>query len=1325
MARYLNLLTSSIPIESTLGASSSVLADHLNAEIVSGTVSSVGDGVTWLSYTFLSVRMAQNPLVYGITWDEVNSDPQLHSRRTTLVEQAARALDDARMCRYDPRTGALAPTDLGRVSSHFYVSHRTVVLWNELFAKLAESSAGMTDEAWEEMDATVLHAVSCASEFEQMRPRQEEADELDELANDGCCVRLKASADSREGKVNILLQSYISRSRIRISDLSYVVQSSTRLLRALFEVALRRGLPSLSLSALELARASESRVWPFQHPLWQLCHGPGVKATHAMVQAEIVSRLESAGPEGELHSLRKMSNNELTDLLGSPRYAQSVQRAVSAVPTLDIVSASVVPVTRTILSVKVTLFPTFRWKDVVHGNAESWWLWVEDHEHERIYHSERIMLTKRQVLELQREKSTADTNDPEAILGMTLKLTVPVFDPPSSQYWIRVESERWHTGGGVSAALSLQNLALPQREPPHSELLDLRPLSVCKVLKAEYSAMYASSFTHLNPIQTQVFHSVYHTDANMLVGAPTGSGKTVIAELAILRALEGDPKKCVVYIAPLKALVRERVRDWKRRLTGGLGKSVVELTGDVGRVDGKTLETADVIVATPEKWDIVSRGWRRLKFVRNVSLIILDEVHLLGADRGPVLEVIVSRARRLSVRLEKSALTPSKLSKSESDTAAVRIVALSTALSNARELADWLGVSSATGLYNFRPSVRPVPCEAHVIGVAGERYTPRMQAMNRPAYTSIVRYSPTKPVLIFVSSRRQTRLTALDLMRLAAADGRPRRFLGSDDEDITSAIRHAKDPALRQTLALGVGIHHAGLTVQDRSLVEGLFSSGVIQVLVSTSTLAWGVNLPAYLVVLKGTEFFDVKQQRYVDMPITDILQMMGRAGRPQFDSQAFAVVLVHEPKKTFLKKFLYEPFPVESSLHLQLAHHLNAEIAARTISSPQDAMDYLTWTFLFRRMLMNPGFYGITPGKEDEAHNSNSHPTLSDITKACSGLVDSCIARLATSGCISVKLVPGTAGDSVSVSSSSDGSKINKDALVGNSVQSSFGRVLKLSPTHLGEVASSHYLAFKTVAHIKGAIGVDSTYSDVLQTLTKCEEFSDLPLRFNEDSLNIQYGETIAEKLVAIGEVKDRESALKVLGLRSVNNGLHSASVKAIVLLFGHIARVPAPAVDYVGDLKSILEQVWRVLQAILDISAEARFTSAVESCLLVSQSLYQAQLPNGGANAAEGRRLKMTVRQENCEDGILLSLVFEGVSFENVKTSASNIRHREAQWFVLVVDEQRPERLLAFRRFSSAILLKKAVQVRVRRLSGIRKVRVTMRNDSSFEATTNIVII
>lgn len=99
---------------------------------------------------------------------------------------------------------------------------------------------------------------------------------------------------------------------------------------------------------------------------------------------------------------------------------------------------------------------------------------------------------------------------------------------------------------------------------------------------------------------------------------------------------------------------------------------------------------------------------------------------------------------------------------------------------------------------------------------------------------------------------------------------------------------------------------------------------------------------------------------RYVDYPITDVLQMIGRAGRPQFDDKATAVILVHEPKKGFYKKFLYEPFPVESALHEQVVDHLNAEVVGGTVKSAQHAVDYLTWTYLYCRLAQNPSYYGM-----------------------------------------------------------------------------------------------------------------------------------------------------------------------------------------------------------------------------------------------------------------------------------------------------------------------------------------------------------------------------
>ena len=137
-----------------------------------------------------------------------------------------------------------------------------------------------------------------------------------------------------------------------------------------------------------------------------------------------------------------------------------------------------------------------------------------------------------------------------------------------------------------------------------------------------------------------------------LVGAPTGSGKTITSEIAMFRVFRLNPGAKVVYIAPMKALVRERVLDWTERIAKTLNKKLIELTGDV-MPDIKSITTSDIIITTPEKWDGISRSWQSREYVQTVSLVIIDEIHLLGQDRGPTLEVIVSRMNYMSQRTNK------------------------------------------------------------------------------------------------------------------------------------------------------------------------------------------------------------------------------------------------------------------------------------------------------------------------------------------------------------------------------------------------------------------------------------------------------------------------------------------------------------------------------------------------------------------------------------------------------------------------------------------------------------------------------------------------
>ncbi|KAG8652394.1 hypothetical protein MANES_06G085400v8 [Manihot esculenta] len=1077
LAYYLRLLTSQLPIESQFISS---LKDNLNAEVALGTVTNVKEACAWLGYTYLFIRMRQNPLAYGIGWDEVIADPSLSLKQRSFITDAARALDKAKMMRFDEKSGNFYCTELGRIASHFYIQYSSVETYNEMLRRHMN-------------DSEVIDMVAHSSEFENIVLREEEQNELEMLLRMACPLEVRGGPSNKHGKISILIQLYISRGSIDsfslVSDAAYISASLARIMRALFEICLRRGWSEMSLFMLEYCKAVDRQIWPHQHPLRQFDKD---------LSAEILRKLEERG--ADLDRLQEMEEKDIGALIRYPHGGKLVKQYLGYFPWIQL-SATVSPITRTVLKVDLLITPEFTWKDRFHGASQRWWIVVEDSENDHIYHSELFTLTKRMA-----------RADPQK-----LTFTVPIFEPHPPQYYIRAVSDSWLHAEALYT-ISFHNLALPEARTTHTELLDLKPLPVSSLGNVTYEALY--NFSHFNPIQTQIFHVLYHTDNNVLLGAPTGSGKTISAELAMLRLFDTQPDMKVIYIAPLKAIVRERMNDWRKRLVSQLGKEMVEMTGDY-TPDLMALLSADIIISTPEKWDGISRNWHTRSYVTKVGLMILDEIHLLGADRGPILEVIVSRMRYISSQTER----------------AVRFVGLSTALANAGDLSDWLGVGEM-GLFNFKPSVRPVPLEVHIQGYPGKYYCPRMNSMNKPAYAAICTHSPTKPVLIFVSSRRQTRLTALDLIQFAAADEHPRQFLSMPEDALQMVLSQVTDQNLRHTLQFGIGLHHAGLNDKDRSLVEELFANNKIQVLVCTSTLAWGVNLPAHLVIIKGTEYYDGKAKRYVDFPITDILQMMGRAGRPQYDQHGKAVILVHEPKKSFYKKFLYEPFPVESSLKEHLHDHINAEIVTGTICHKEDAVHYLTWTYLFRRLMVNPAYYGL----------ENAEPET--LSSYMSRLVQNTFEDLEDSGCI----------------------KLNED---------------NVESMMLGTIASQYYLSYMTVSMFGSNIGPDTSLEVFLHILSGASEYDELPVRHNEEN----YNEALSQRV--------RYMVNK--------NQLDDPHVKANLLFQAHFSQLELPISDYVTDLKSVLDQSIRIIQAMIDICANSGWLSSSLTCMRLLQMVMQ----------------------------------------------------------------------------------------------------------------------
>ena len=146
----------------------------------------------------------------------------------------------------------------------------------------------------------------------------------------------------------------------------------------------------------------------------------------------------------------------------------------------------------------------------------------------------------------------------------------------------------------------------------------------------------------------------------------------------------------------------------------------------------------------------------------------------------------------------------------------------------------------------------------------------------------------------------------------------------------------------------------------DRNLVEKVFSDGMARVLVCTATLAWGVNLPAHAVVIKGTEIYDAKHGTFVDLGILDVLQIFGRAGRPQFDKSGHGTIITSHDKLAFYLSLLTCQYPIESSFEKSMTDNLNAEISLGTVTNVDEAVQWLSYTYLFIRMKKNPMAYGI-----------------------------------------------------------------------------------------------------------------------------------------------------------------------------------------------------------------------------------------------------------------------------------------------------------------------------------------------------------------------------
>ena len=540
----------------------------------------------------------------------------------------------------------------------------------------------------------------------------------------------------------------------------------------------------------------------------------------------------------------------------------------------------------------------------------------------------------------------------------------------------------------------------------------------------------AFAFESFNRMQREALPAILRGDENVVASAPTASGKTALAELAICKCL--DAGDTALFIAPLRALTNEKESEWER--FEELGYSVYVVTGERD-LSPRRAERADILVMTPEKVDSATRKHDspRYGFITDVACCVIDEVHLLDSERrGSVLEVTVSRLRRLS---------------------APRIVALSATMTNVDEIAAWLDAPPET-TFDFGEEYRPVELESGVRTYAhGENaFADKYRRLYRALDLAEEHIRDDGQALVFVASRQDTVRAAEKARDELASRDVPIGARG--DYDFHTETQVLENQTLRNSALDGVAFHHAGLSKSDKDHVEEWFREGKIQLLFSTSTLAWGVNLPARCVVIRDTKYHDPLEGE-VDMSSLDVLQMLGRAGRPGYDDAGYAHVVCDASDAEKYRRLLRDGKAIESRLTADLDTHLNAEIAMGTIRDVGDVMDWLETTFAFVR-----AENGSNPGAV-ESLREQVRETLAELR---------------------------------------DRGFVETDDL-------------RVSATPLGTLASSYYLRLPTASRFEALAGTDPDTGAILETVAASAAFDSVNARQAErDAIDDVLGSRVAD---------------------------------------------------------------------------------------------------------------------------------------------------------------------------------------------------------------------
>ena len=438
-------------------------------------------------------------------------------------------------------------------------------------------------------------------------------------------------------------------------------------------------------------------------------------------------------------------------------------------------------------------------------------------------------------------------------------------------------------------------------------------------LPPEAIELYASrGYRELYPPQAEAVERGLLDGKSMLLAMPTASGKTLLAELAMLRAALSGRRS--LYIVPLRALASEKYDSFQKFKE--LGVAVGISTGDLDKKDER-LGRNQIIIATSEKADSLMRNGA--SWVRDLSVLVVDEIHLLNdPGRGPTLEMTIIKLRHCNPGLQ--------------------IIGLSATVANAGEMASWLAADMVCSDWRPIQLREGIICNERLVFSDGE--APLAGGKDESAALVRDTLAQSAQILIFENSRKNAESAASRLSALLVPDEATKelssRILASGESE--TAAR------LASCVSHGVAFHHAGLLPEQRHLVEQGFRESRIKVIASTPTLAAGLNLPARRVLIRSYKRYEYGRGM-APIPVIEYRQMAGRAGRPGLDPYGESFLLAKnsaEMKELFEHYINGSPEEIWSKLASQsaLRTHILSTIAAGFARSDSELKAFMATTF-------------------------------------------------------------------------------------------------------------------------------------------------------------------------------------------------------------------------------------------------------------------------------------------------------------------------------------------------------------------------------------------